>query len=251
MTILFHPINRHQSACFLKNVGTSHSSSKPVFSGCGALAILRRKVGLSKLFGPAASPEATGGFTRSSCMNSFSKPVAMTVTITSSFIFPWITDQPGLALAIAAADCVPILIVDGVQRVIAAAHAGWRGSLMGIATQTVKALSERFGSRTRDLWAGLGPSAGGCCYEVDGVVLDPLKEKFPDWRSVVRERQNGRALLDLHELNHLQLAEAGVPPNQIYRMDTCTICQPDRFHSYRREGREVKTMLSGIVIRQP
>lgn len=162
-----------------------------------------------------------------------------------------ITDQPGLALAIATADCVPILIVDGVQRVIAAAHAGWRGSLMGIAARAVKALSERFGSRTRDLWVGLGPSAGGCCYEVDGVVLDPLKEKFPDWQSVVRERQNGRALLDLRELNRLQLTEAGVPPNQIYRTDACTICQADRFHSYRREGRGVETMLSGIVIRQP
>ena len=99
-----------------------------------------------------------------------------------------ITGQTGLLIAIATADCVPVLIVDIAQRVIAAVHAGWRGTLKRIAKEVVTAMNSRFGSHARNLWVGLGPSAGPCCYEVDEVVLDPLKTEFPKWRSVIRKQ---------------------------------------------------------------
>lgn len=160
-----------------------------------------------------------------------------------------ITDQPGLLLAIATADCVPILMVDGVRKVIAAVHAGWRGSLLGISAKVVATLKDRFGSRPRDLRVGLGPSAGACCYEVGHEVLEPLREKCPDWGEMIRERRNGKALLDLRKLNHLQLASAGIPESQIHTLEGCTICDPERFRSYRREGRGTGSMFSGIVMR--
>lgn len=160
-----------------------------------------------------------------------------------------ITNQPGLMLAVATADCVPVLMVDGVRKVIAAVHAGWRGSLLGISAKVVATLQDRFGSRPRDLWAGLGPSAGVCCYEVGHEVLEPLKEKFPTWGEMIRERRNGKALLDLRKLNHLQLTSAGIPETQIHALEACTICDTERFRSYRREGRGTGSMFSGIVMR--
>ncbi len=162
-----------------------------------------------------------------------------------------ITGQTGLLIAIATADCVPVLIVDIAQRVIAAVHAGWRGTLKRITKEVVTAMNSRFGSQARNLWVGLGPSAGPCCYEVDEAVLDPLKTEFPKWRSVIRKQGNGKAFLDLRSLNRLQLVEVGIPPQQIHMLDTCTVCCPEKFYSYRREGQKAGRMFSGVVVKGP
>jgi polyphenol oxidase len=160
-----------------------------------------------------------------------------------------ITCQPGLLIAIATADCVPVLIVDTVQGVVAAVHAGWRSTLKRITTEVVTAMNSHFGSQARNLQVGLGPAAGPCCYEVGEAVLGPIQAEFPMWQSVIREQDNGKALLDLHSLNRLQLIEAGVPLRQIHAVDTCTVCCPGPFYSYRREGRETGRMFSGIVVK--
>ena len=161
------------------------------------------------------------------------------------------TRQPGLLIAIATADCVPILIVDTVQGVIAAVHAGWRSTLKRITAEVVAAMNSHFGSQAQNLRVGLGPAAGPCCYEIGEAVLGPLKAEFPKWQSVIQEQGNGKALLDLHSLNRLQLIEAGVPLRQIHALDTCTVCCPGPFYSYRREGREAGRMFSGIVVKGP
>jgi YfiH family protein len=160
-----------------------------------------------------------------------------------------ITDQPGLVLTVATADCVPILIADGTRKVVAAVHAGWRGSLLGISAKVVMVLQDRFASRPRDLRVGMGPSAGVCCYEVGQEVLEPLKKKFPDFGKTVQERRNGKALLDLRAFNRLQLTAAGIPEDRIHVLPACTICGGSRFRSYRWEGRGTGSMYSGIVMR--
>jgi polyphenol oxidase len=162
-----------------------------------------------------------------------------------------ITRQSGLLIAIATADCVPVLIVDTAQKVIAAVHAGWQGTLKRITGEVVMAMKSRFGSEVQNLRVGLGPAAGPCCYEVGEAVLGPLKAEFPEWRSVIRDRDNGKALLDLRSLNRLQLVEIGVPARQIHALDTCTVCCPALFYSYRREGREAGRMYSGIMMKGP
>ena len=160
-----------------------------------------------------------------------------------------ITDHPGLLLAVATADCVPILIVDTKKKVVAAVHAGWRGSLKRIVIGVVQKMESRFGSVLEDLLAGLGPSAGVCCYEVGPSVLNLLMAEFPGYEIFHRETDQRRVFLDLRALNHHQLVEAGVPPDRINVVDECTICSPDRFSSYRREGQKAGRMWSGITVK--
>ena len=99
-----------------------------------------------------------------------------------------VTDQPGVMVTVRTADCVPVLLHDPVQRVVAAVHAGWRGALAGIVPKTVALLVSRFGATVERLRMAIGPSAGPCCYEVDEPVLARLREAFPEWRSVVEPR---------------------------------------------------------------
>ncbi|HEY4486058.1 MAG TPA: peptidoglycan editing factor PgeF, partial [Nitrospiria bacterium] len=159
-----------------------------------------------------------------------------------------ITDRPGLALSVRTADCVPVLIWDIRRRAIGAVHAGWRGSMEAIAQKTVQALKTRYGCRPEDLSAAIGPAAGVCCYEVDGPVLRPLRERFGFWREIVREKGADRGMLDLIEWNIRQLAESGLSSGKIRAADLCTICHPEHFPSYRRDGSAGGGMISAIMI---
>jgi YfiH family protein len=159
-----------------------------------------------------------------------------------------ITDEPGVCLTIKTADCVPVLLFDSVRRVIAAIHAGWRGTLAEIIPKTIETMRKRYGSLPRAMWVAIGPSAASCCYEVDEPVLSRLREVFPDWSLVVREADDHRAKLDLRQLVRCQAEGVGVPALQISVADHCTICEPDLFYSYRREGSVRGTMISGIAL---
>jgi YfiH family protein len=162
-----------------------------------------------------------------------------------------ITERPGHLLVIRTADCVPILLVDRRQRVVGAAHAGWRGTARRIAVRTVEAMARHFNTRPEDIAVGFGPSVGHCCYEVDGPVLEPLKREFTWWREVVRSYDQDReiAMLDLEAWNRRQLSDIGVLDAQMASVQACTRCHADRFYSYRREGQKTGSLLSGIMIK--
>jgi hypothetical protein len=159
-----------------------------------------------------------------------------------------ITNQPDVLVTVRTADCVPVLIHDPVRRVVAAVHAGWRGAVAGIVPRTVALMQRRFKSGPPSLRVAIGPSVGSCCYEVDAPVLEKLRESFPDWRTVTRERGPGKALLDLRKLVRLQAQSLGVAGDAIRSVNVCTVCHPELFYSYRREGTVIKTMVSGIML---
>jgi polyphenol oxidase len=161
-----------------------------------------------------------------------------------------ITDQPGVMVTVRTADCVPVLLHDPVQRVVAAVHAGWRGALAGIVPKTVALLVSRFGATVERLRMAIGPSAGPCCYEVDEPVLARLREAFPEWRAVVEPRGAEKAHLDLRALVRRQGLADGLSAERIVTVNVCTICHPDLFFSYRREGVVKATMVSGIALTQ-
>jgi hypothetical protein len=147
-----------------------------------------------------------------------------------------LTDRPGLPLAVFSADCVPALIFDPAGRRLAAVHAGWRGTVLGAAAAAVRALAAAGGDPGRFL-AALGPSIGGCCYEVDQPVRERFDTAFPGrWPAWAVARGPGRWLLDLARANEDQLAGAGLPRAAIDRLDLCTRCRPDLLFSYRRGG---------------
>ncbi|TAJ29509.1 MAG: peptidoglycan editing factor PgeF [Nitrospirae bacterium] len=159
-----------------------------------------------------------------------------------------VTDQTDVLLTVRTADCVPVLVHDPVQRVVAAIHAGWRGAVAGIVPRTLAVMARRFGSDPGSLRVGIGPSAGPCCYEVDEPVLGRLREDFGDWRTVVQETGRGKAILDLRALVRRQVQAVGVEEEGIRTVNVCTICYPDLFYSYRREGAVRGTMVSGIML---
>ena len=156
------------------------------------------------------------------------------------------------AIAFSFADCVPITFYDPVQHVIGIAHGGWRGTARGIVLATVEAMGERFGSLARDIYAGIGPAIGPCCYEISQEVQDlfigqkafseqPTRE---DYRDKVRESavfsvkhlQDKMSLrIDLQATNQNQLEMAGVHPERIEVMGICTGCNTDLFFSHRME----------------
>ncbi|MDP9132366.1 MAG: peptidoglycan editing factor PgeF [Nitrospirota bacterium] len=159
-----------------------------------------------------------------------------------------VTNQPGVMVTVRTADCVPVLIHDPAQRVVAAVHAGWRGAVAGIVPKTVALLVSRFGATADGLRMAIGPSAGPCCYEVDEPVLARLREVFPGWRTVVKPEGARKAYLDLRAFVRRQGLADGLQAERIVTVNTCTICHPDLFFSYRREGVVKSTMVSGIAL---
>jgi YfiH family protein len=135
-----------------------------------------------------------------------------------------------------------------VKRVVAAVHAGWRGTVAGIVPLTLARMAKQYGSNPRTTRVGIGPSIGPCCYEVDKPVLDRVCASGVEYRNVVQDKGGGKAMLDLGALVRFQARAAGVPAEHIDRVELCTVCHPDLFYSYRREGAVVGTMVSGIML---
>lgn len=148
-----------------------------------------------------------------------------------------ITQDPGIVLMVLAADCVPILLWDPVQRAAGAAHAGWRGTVAGVATEAIRAMTRSFGSRPEDIRAGIGPGIGRCCYEVDALVVGPMQSRHPELAErVLRPQRPGHWMLDLPEANRLQLLHAGLRKDHVGVMPHCTSCRSDLLFSQRVEG---------------
>jgi len=181
-----------------------------------------------------------------------------------------LTDAPGLLLGVQTADCVPILLVDPKKRVVAAVHAGWRGSLARIAEKTVGQMRMRFGSRPSDILAALGPAIGGCCYEVGTELVTKFTSQFADaeeWFDELRTGEEPNPLqwlnmmppghqpppknvrLDLRQANRAQLLGAGLSDKNIFVSDLCTACHTDLFFSYRKEADRCGRLMSVIGIR--
>lgn len=155
---------------------------------------------------------------------------------------------PGSSVGIVTADCVPILAaaVDG--SAVVAIHAGWRGLAVGVIESGLDAL--RAAAPGREIAAAIGPSARGCCYEVDDSVRRALGRRYRlDLESgVLRPTRAGHFLLDLPLLAERVLVGWGLDPTRVgTRHRDCTICDPARFDSYRRDGGAAGRMRHFIV----
>lgn len=145
------------------------------------------------------------------------------------------TNERGLALTAFFADCVPVFYLDPVNKAVALAHAGWKGTVAGIAAKTVAAMQAEFGTDPDDLLAAIGPSIGPCHYQVDTPVIESFKEAFPrDWDALITGLTgDGHGQLNLWEANARQLRAAGVRSGNITTAGLCTYCRQDIFFSHR------------------
>jgi len=145
-----------------------------------------------------------------------------------------VTDRAGPVLAAFAADCIPILFADPDARVIAAAHAGWRGTVAGIATRAIARMCER-GARPERIRVALGPSIGPCCFEVGPEVVAAFRDALGDVRGLV-VRGPKKDHVDLRVATRAIVERAGVRPEHVDDRPPCTKCEAERFFSYRRDG---------------
>ena len=179
------------------------------------------------------------------------------------------TNQPGILLAIQTADCIPVLVADRKQRVVAGFHAGWRGTLKRILEHGVEKMYLDFGSSAEDLVAAIGPGIGPCCYAVGTDVRHQFNSQFsyaaelfhivdsaeeeehprPSLAGRSPDLRNPALHLDLVEANRRQLLDAGLDTDAIAMVQQCTSCNTDRFFSYRAERGLTGRMLSVVGIR--
>ena len=157
-----------------------------------------------------------------------------------------VTAESGVYLGVLTADCVPLLFIAPKERLAAAVHAGWRGTLAGIASKTVDYFKSRYGVDAGDLEVALGPSIGVCCYEVNDDVATPLMKKWGALTTPSIAMKNGKPHINLSRLNRDILRAAGVPGAQLFQIGPCTSCATDDFFSYRREGGETGRQI-GVV----
>jgi YfiH family protein len=157
-----------------------------------------------------------------------------------------VTRTPGLALLLRFADCQPVVLYDPAHHAAGLLHAGWRGVAQGIVRRGVEAMAEAFGSRPRDLLAGLGPAIGPCCYTVGHEVAAAMGYALPDWREVMKLVGDDQWSLDLSAANAQQLAAAGVA--RIEQAHLCTACRSDEFFSHRAENGHTGRFAAVVVL---
>jgi YfiH family protein len=167
-----------------------------------------------------------------------------------------ISDAPEIAIAVRAADCVPLLMADRARGVVAAVHAGWRGTAARVAVAAVDALAREFGSRPTDLVVAIGPSIGACCYEVKPDLVDAFAAAGHERYLIDRwflspppargSTTRAPLTLDVPRANIDQLILSGVPEDQIYSSGLCTAMHLEVLTSYRKE-KEKAGRIAGAI----
>ena len=162
-----------------------------------------------------------------------------------------ITNVPGYCVCVTTADCVPVLLYDKKQHVVAAVHAGWKGTVKHIVSHVMDHLNKMFGTQGEDVIACIGPSISLESFEVGDEVYDAFEESGFDMSLIsMKKKETGKYHIDLWEANRIELLNLGVPAEQIEVAGICTYIHHDEFFSARRLGIDSGRTLSGIMIRK-
>ncbi|MCK5218185.1 peptidoglycan editing factor PgeF [bacterium] len=157
-----------------------------------------------------------------------------------------ITTARGLPLAVAIADCLPILFVDEQARAVGVVHAGWRGLMGGILSQTVLKFQQELGISAERLWVAVGPGIGPEAFMVQGEVLARLRRHYPE--AVRKEISPNCAGFDLWKAARTQLISQGIRKTQLVIIRDCTANHPRKYFSHRRDNGRTGRMLGVVQI---
>lgn len=155
----------------------------------------------------------------------------------------------GLGIGVRVADCAPVLLYDVRSGAVAALHAGWRGTVAGVIEAGLTALLAHSSGDASALRAAVLPHIRRCCFEVGEDVAQTLVEASPDRRDDVVDRSRSKPHVDLTAIIVQKLRARGVLEGSIDVVAGCTRCEPERFFSYRRDGKQSGRHLAAIVSR--
>ena len=159
------------------------------------------------------------------------------------------TAIPGVTLVVFSADCIPVLLCDPVRRVIAAVHAGWRGTAAGVVSAAVERMTEVYGCSPADIRAAIGPGIGPCCFETHEDVPNAMMASVSSPAlPYIKVKENGKFSVDLKGINAKRLELAGLRPEHIAVSDACTACHGEEFWSHRVMGTERGSMAAMIEL---
>ncbi|MBR5152336.1 MAG: peptidoglycan editing factor PgeF [Clostridia bacterium] len=153
------------------------------------------------------------------------------------------TNLKGVPLVVFSADCIPLLFLDPEKEVIAAVHAGWRGTLKEIGKKAVAMMEREFDCNPQDILAAIGPGIGPCCFAFGKKDAEIFPPEF------VRETSPDKVLVDIWEMNRNQLLDAGLSPKNIDMSGVCTVCQQHQFYSYRTHKEHTGRQGAVIMLR--
>ncbi len=159
-----------------------------------------------------------------------------------------VTDKTGICLCVQTADCVPVLLFDPVENVIAAVHAGWRGTVKKIAAVAVHKMALKFNSAAQNIIAAIGPSISPEIYEVGNEVVGEVKNSVPNAEKALHKNNSGKYHFNLWEANRQILLSSGLEGKNIEISGECSFTQTAKYFSARKEGAETGRMVSGIMI---
>lgn len=145
-----------------------------------------------------------------------------------------VTDAAGLPILLHFADCVPVIIYDAQQKVLAIVHAGWKGTAGGIARKAVELMIQRWNTRPRNIVAAVGPAIGSCCYPTGADVAAKLGRSVENADGLIVPGEDNQPRPDLKAINAMQLLESGVGWVDVSAF--CTACHPEIFYSHRQSG---------------
>lgn len=164
-----------------------------------------------------------------------------------------ITDVPGVAVGARTADCIPVLLYDRVHRAVAAVHAGWRGTVLGISTKVLREMNSRFGTNPADVRAVIGPGIGPDSFQVGEEVVEAFRKAGFPMESIhsfrgprIPDTMQGGHHIDLWMANRWLLTESGLMETNIQTVGLCTYTLNDRFYSARREGIRCPRIITAI-----
>ena len=163
-----------------------------------------------------------------------------------------ITNVPGLCLVTYYADCVPLLFLDPVQKVIASSHSGWRGTVGHMGEITIQKMQSEFGCRPEHILAAIGPSICQDCYEVSEDVIQQFQQAFPEniWADLYYRKENGKYQLNLWKANEWILLNSGILPEHLAVTNLCTCCNSGLLFSHRASHGKRGTLAAFLALKE-
>lgn len=162
-----------------------------------------------------------------------------------------ITNESGVTLVTYYADCTPVFFVDTVKKVIALAHAGWRGTVGKICKNVIDTMGSDYGSSVEDIICCIGPAISKCCYEIDKKCYNEfVKAGNLNIEKIMTDKGNGKYMADLLETNRQIIESCGVPNKNIIMSDVCTMCNSELLWSHRATNGHRGTMCAFMCINE-